>query len=807
METIAAFVGLPVVFLLSASGLGLLVERITRAELPNTLLVPVGFCTAVSLLLTVYKVGGQVEAAVATLLVGGLGGFALTRSQLRRVLDLGPIGLAAAGVYVLYLLPVLATGAWTWLGYNFVNDTAVQFLLAEHLKAAGSGTGGLPDTSGGQAITTYLGGGYPIGTHAYAATLSGVLGQPIEIVYQPFLACMAAVTALALAVVARTVVGARVAGVLAFAALASNLTLQYAFQGNIKEIGVLAAVCAAAAVAVQIVRVVSPPALAAVLGLCLAAVLGTFNAAGGPYVLAIAASLVATLLVVRGREVLCRAWLLSLALVVGVSTVASLAALTTIATFYSVASGVVGSSVAGRGGSIQEFGVLSHRMPLTQASGIWLDGRYFEPIEPDTLRDALTTAGAVIVIALLLCALVVGYRRRRPEALLAVGPVALTAAFVAPGVSPYADGKLLAILSPAVVLTAGIGLVLVWERARPAALAVGAGLLALIAVSDGFAYHDVKYAPRERMEAIGDAVDHAPGRGLILYTEAEEFAKYFDGPDRLNPDAEPITPRPVKLRDGKQRILGNFYDLDQQTLAYVQSFGQIITRRGPSASRPPASFRTVYENRFYTVWSRAARSPTVLHHIPAGLGATSATGRPACAAIGRAVTAARRAGRRVHAVGWSPPATVRFDVAGARSRSSGLPVNGNVANAVTVPGPGRAQGRVTIPEAGAYAVWLRADVLREIDVAIDGRRIGDVSGVNTPGQWLPVRSVRLGAGAHEIRVSATGRSPKPGVGWLGLLGPVALVRAERGSMQRVPLSRAQELCGQELDWVEIVADR
>ena len=39
--------------------------------------------------------------------------------------------------YILVLAPVVASGRWTWTGYNFVNDTSVQLLLAQHLPAHG----------------------------------------------------------------------------------------------------------------------------------------------------------------------------------------------------------------------------------------------------------------------------------------------------------------------------------------------------------------------------------------------------------------------------------------------------------------------------------------------------------------------------------------------------------------------------------------------------------------------------------------------------------------------------------------------
>ena len=48
--------------------------------------------------------------------------------------------LVWAATYALYIAPVVLTGHWTWPGYNFVNDTSVQLLLAEWLPEHGRAT-------------------------------------------------------------------------------------------------------------------------------------------------------------------------------------------------------------------------------------------------------------------------------------------------------------------------------------------------------------------------------------------------------------------------------------------------------------------------------------------------------------------------------------------------------------------------------------------------------------------------------------------------------------------------------------------
>lgn len=794
-----AFVGLPVAFLLTASGLGLLVERAVRVSLPNGLLVPIGFSVAVTLTLSVYVAHLHLAVACAALVVAAVGGFALAGRSALRVLRLGAPGVAGLAVYLLYAAPALATGHWTWLGYNFVNDTAVQFMLVEHLKDLGTAQV-LPATTGGQTTLTFLRSGYPLGTHAYLATLSGLLGQDVSVVYQTFLAAMAATAAMALAVLGRAIAGAWAAAAIAALALASNLTFQYALQGNIKEIGAIAACCTTAAVAAQLIRGRDPIRLAVLLGLAVASILSVYNAAGGPYAAAFGLVVAAVVVVVHGREAFTRRWVVAGTVLSVTAVVAAVAALTTALTFYDVASAVVAAKPAGG----EEFGPLGHRLPLTQSSGIWLDGRYFEPIEPGW-RELVTGIGGWIVAGLMALALVAALRRRRVELLVVLVPLALASAFIAPRVSPYADGKLLAILSPGVLMAAGIGTFVVWSRARIAGIAIAAMLVALVGISDSFAFHDTKPAPRDRLDALQDAASHAPGRGLVLSTEFEEFAKYYDPQDRINVSSDSITPRPLVPRGSdvpNAGRFGYFFDLDEMALDYVEGFDTLMIRRSPVASRPPSNFVRVYANRYYEVWRQRGTAARVLVHEPLGAEA-SAAGRASCGTVESLLSAARRTPGAEQLVAAVPARTVELDTR-AVSTVPSWPPNGVIADVVTLAGPGRAAGVVAFPATGIYDVAIRGDFVRRVSVLLDGRPVGSAGGVNTPRSWLPVTAVRVTRGRHMVGVSRGGGMLRPGDGSLGILGPVAFTLREPARLERVALHDARSLCGRRLDWIELV---
>ena len=71
-------------------------------------------------------------------------GLVFARDGLRARLNPGWAGAAGLAAYVLYMLPVIAYGHWTWSGYDFVNDSAFEMLLAQHIKGFGTALGEHP---------------------------------------------------------------------------------------------------------------------------------------------------------------------------------------------------------------------------------------------------------------------------------------------------------------------------------------------------------------------------------------------------------------------------------------------------------------------------------------------------------------------------------------------------------------------------------------------------------------------------------------------------------------------------------------
>jgi hypothetical protein len=372
---------------------------------------------------------------------------------------------------------------------------------------------------------------------------------------------------------------------------------------------------------------------------------------------------------------------------------------------------------------------------------------------------------------------------------------------VFPRVSPYAQGKLLAISSPAIVLVALAGLASVRGR-RTAILAAATGVALSLGVfaSDLLAYSHDSVAPTERVEAIRATGDRFKGEGPVLWNEFEEYAKYFARAARISSPFEAITPQQVQLR-APTYFYGHYFDLDQETLAFVEGYPIVVTRRSPAASRPPANYRLVYENKYYLGWRRTAR-PQVLTHLPEQQ-LYSPTLPVTCSALRPIVAGAPKGSELIVAL---DPELVSFEPQSDVHRSAGWDVDPSQAGSVYTTTGGHAQGVLTV-KGGPYAVWVQGDFPRSVAVYVDGRKVGSVSGQNTPGQWLQAATISLSPGRHLVRLyEKAGRAHfGPGESGTDTIGAVALQREhvpER--LQTVPLARWRTLCGKEADWVELV---
>jgi hypothetical protein len=789
-------IGAPVLMWAVCLGCGLALERMLRVRLSNGLVAVLGLCVAYVAIMPGYTAGAGDGLAIALLAAIALAGMVCARDGLRARLNPGWAGAAGLAVYVVYMLPVIAYGHWTWSGYDFVNDSSFEMLLANHIKGFGTTLGSISESSERQFLVQYLNNGYPLGTQALLGTFSGLIDTPVTVLYQGYISGLAALGAVALCTVAeRRVPGWRAAAVAA-TAICANLTYQYALQGAIKEIGLLTALCAVVALACAAISLRRPYAGGALVAIAAAAAIATYDAVAVPYLGAIVLFVGVALVLARNRPH--PRWILPLAAGGALALVLAIPSLTSFGTFLSAAQNGQGATGAGA----TQFGQLLRKLPISQLSGVWLAGEYRLPVI-GSVAGTLTTLASAAIAVLLVVSVLWALRVKDPGVLLLAGMTVLVMLIVFPRASPYAQGKLLAIGGPAVVFVALIVLAGARGRLLAPALALGGALALGIVVSDGYAYGHDRVAPTPRMEAIRQVGERFRGRGLVLWNEFEEYAKLLANDARISVPFEAITPQQVQLRKPVP-FYGHYFDLDEEQLSFVEGYPIIVTRRSPAASRPPANYRLVYENKYYLGWRRSA-APQVLSHLPEQqLYAPSAT--VSCPALAAFVSGAPAGAQLMLA---TPPELAWFDVLSDPGRSGGWVPDPVQPGAVTTTSPGQAEGTLAVAGGARYAVWVQGDFPRKVYVQVDGRTVGWVAGSDTPGQWLQAASLRLAGGHHRVRIFMLGGHRHLGPGeWprgdAGTIGAVALQREAPERLSTTPLADWRSLCGKQADWVELV---
>ena len=796
MESLAAWLLFPAVVVLVASGLGLLVGRLVHSELSPALVAPVGLCVGIVVSLPVYKAGGGAAIAAPLLAVLAVAGLALGRRDLRRTLTPGWPAIAGLLAYVLYIAPVALSGHWTWLGYNFVNDTAVNMVMVDHVAAHGVRPfEGAPSTTA-NLINGTLGSRYPMGLHGLLAALHGLVGfLPLEAVYQPFIAILAGLAAMALACLATALaVAGPAAALIGALSVGANLTYQYAGHGAFKEIAMVLVLTTAAALCRSVADrrlALGPVALLA--GVCAAGIL-VFSTAAIPYVALFAALLVTAVVLPADRPrpaVVLRAAAVGIVVVVLAALPGLADALAfgrAAAEFYRAEGGLAGVN------SVAFLGHLLRPLPLVEAVGVWPYPDYRVPLSG--VRGAAVDVAAVLAVGLGLVALVDEVRRRRLVVSLLIAPCLITYLVALPRLGPYAEAKLLVLLAPAVVFAAGMGAWALTRRIPLAGVLTGAAFALGIVYSDALAYNSARLAPVERLQALEATLDGVPRHEPVLLPEWEEWAKYFAREHSINVGPESFSPRPVDLIEYFS-YFGQSVDLDQLKQAYVQDFEWLLVRHSPTDSRPPSNYRRVATNDWYELWRRDDSLPAVVEHMSLARPERSGAQAP-CQKVQRI---ARRAQPGDALVAAPPGSAARFDY------TQRPPLGWNPATPGTVtPGrPGDPEGTVVLG-AGRYRVWIRGSSGRELEVFLDGRSVGRTHGVNNPGQWLPLTSeVAVSGGRHRVRLLRPGGDFSPGDGYAGELGPVAFEPVRpAGLVVSSPENFRRHFCGRRWDWIELV---
>jgi hypothetical protein len=781
---LAAWILLPLLVLLSAGGTGLLVERATRWTAPAGLTAPVGLAAVLLVLAVPYGLGFGAEVALAVLVAVTAAGLFLGRSRLKLVLADRWTAMSVLAVYGLYLAPVAFSGEATFAGYTFLGDNSVHFALMDHLAEDGTTRVERPPSSYAVVTDIHLANGYPLGLHYLLATLRLPLGQDVAWLYQPFLASTIGLGALPAAEILRRSGFSRwLAGAAAVVAVGAYLPFSYSLQGGLKELAMVTLVLTAAVLARDFFRAEHPRRTAVVLGLLFGGAYSIYSVGALPW---FAVMIGVVVLATAWRE---RARLRPLAVAIAILgatfVVVTLPTLAANLKFFGQGSRLLTSSEG------SDVGNLIGPLRDWQIFGIWFvdDYRLGAPDRPE-----LTFALVGVAAVLLGFGVVAAFRGAGREAALTL--LAALAVWVLVPAGIYIEGKLMAILSPAVLLGCFLGAVaLARSRHRIEAVVLALAVSAGVLVSDAMAYHGLYLAPKDRLEELATINDRFEGQGPALLPEFEEYGKHFLRDVAVNTAYEAYTPAAAVPRL-EQQTYNRWLDIDELRLDFVQRYPLIIQRRSAVASRPPAGYRLAYDGRYYRVWRRNG-PPQVTRHIPLGDHADP-TGRLSCAR-------AEALGERAEATGQQLLAVERPAPIAVPIREMALPAAWPIIpdGRVVAIGPGRAIAELRAPEAGRYRIWLRGTFGRGVDVLVDGRRVGHASDVQTPEGMALVGEVTLREGAHELQLLRGGGSLAPGNGRDEAYETLFVQPIEDPTLMEVDPDEAGELCRERLDWVAL----
>ncbi len=781
-----AWILFPALLIALALGLGLLLERIARIELPGGLLLPVGAATMIAAGQITTATDPTAELTVPVVIALALAGFLLGRTRVSRLRPDPWLVGALMVVFFAYGAPVILSGEPTLLGYIRLDDTATWLALTDRVMEHGHSLDGLAPSTYEATLAFNLGEGYPVGVFVPLGIGSALTGIDPAWIVQPYISLLAAMLVPVLWELFGGIVKARPARALAVAIAAQPaLLVGYAQWGGIKEVAAAPLIALCAALALRVSRENSAGGWIATLSVSVSALLAVLSLGGLIWVLPIL--LICAWLLHRRtgrREVLKRAGLLvggvaaiSLPLLVAVVTEGRLLPPTS-------------SSLA----SDSAQGNLVEPLGLERLAGIWPAGDFRLGAADETLAFLLVA----LVLSAAICGLVAAFRAERPGlATYVLGTLTGFALLYVFG-SPWVDGKALATASPALLALAVAGaFALIAGVYRPWGWLAVAGLVAGVLWSNALAMRDANLAPYEQLRELERIGDDIAGEGPALMTEYNPFgARHF----LREADAEgasELRRRLIPLKDGSSLEKGLWADTDDFDPGALQEYRTLVLRSSPEQSRPPSDYDLVSSGDYYDVWQRPAEATDPPGERLALGGRGSPVAEASCKEVRRL---AQGAGGLAYAPG---PTRVRLD-----ANNLSAPAAWREGDATLAPSAdGEAEAFLNVPTAGTWHLWVEGSVRGRIEARIDGERIGTARhALNNTGLYVDLGSVSLESGPHQLTLVYEGpRLTQPGSGNArpDEIGPVVLVsESPDHEVRTIPAARAKSLCHKTLDWIE-----
>ena len=622
--------------------------------------------------------------------------------------------------------------------------------MLDRVMTHGRSLTGLAPSTFEATLATSLDYGYPVGSIVPLGVMRELVRTDAAWLWQPYIACLGALLALALYSLATPLVPSRpFRAVGAVVAAQPAVLFGYSLWGGVKEIGAAVLIAAAAALLPVIGR--GTPRSVVPFAVVVAALLGVLSLGGaawlGPLLVGAAA-----LLALRSRR------LVAVGVFLVVAGLLSMPPVVAAVEWLPRSRGFTSS---------EEFGNLIEPLSWLQVFGIWPVGDFRH--SPGDLAPVyvLIAVCGVAAAAGLVWAMV-----RRSWEVVAYGTTAAVGAFaIVVAGSPWVGAKAIATAAPAVLLLALLACAaLLASGRRVEACVVGLAIAGGVLWSNALAYREVWLAPKARLAELERIGKQFAGQGPALTTEFEPYgARHFLR--RLDAEgASELRRSLVALRSGQPLAPQTYADIDRIRLSDLLAYRTLVLRRSPVSSLPPSAYALVWRGRWYDVWQRQP-GRRVLDHLPLG-GELDPSAVASCSAVLRL---ARTPGvTRLRAVTRGPVIVV-------------------------------SSSTVDIPAANSYRVWVSGTFLARVQLLVDGRAVASARHqLQWPGQFIPLARVPLAAGSHEIELRSSGSGLRPGSHGAPPfpLGSVVVAPEEDEHEVDVDPAKARTLCGRRFDWIE-----
>jgi hypothetical protein len=625
---------------------------------------------------------------------------------------------------------------------------------------------GLAPSSYLATLEPHLAKGYPLGAVMPVGVGREMVGGDTLWLYHPCVAFTAAMLTLALYQLASSVITQPwLRALAAFVGAQSALLYGYALWGGLKEVAGAAAIALAAALVWPVLR--ERPSARSFLPLAVASawLLGVLSSGAVLWLLPALGTAVLVTLLARPRADGIRA-------VVGFAAFLVVLSLPTLV--------AAPSFLANRIFEFDFLGNLVQPLEVVQLAGIWPTGDF--RFSPGASGVTYALIGLVVVAAVGSVAWAL-HRRAWPLPVYVGGAVVSCVIFF-PFVTPWIEGKALAMAAPVLPLAALAACAPLFASGRRVEGVVLAALVTGgVMWSNVLQYHDVWLAPREQLAELEGIGMRFAGQGPALMTEFQPYGVRHLLRKLDAEGASELRIRRIPLRDGRLLPKGGYANIDELDPAAVRVYRTLVLRRSPLESRPPSDYRLVSTGRWYEVWQRDETSASrVLAHAPLGT-TMQPVAVPSCGEVARLAALAGPRGRL--AVVERSPAIV-----------------------TELAGYGTDRVTVTVPTTGRYGIWIGGSIRNRLEVSVDGNGFPAVrQHLDHEGQYTPLGEIELTAGRHIVELSYSRGGLRPGSGGAEFpIGPLVLsTTTARAPVTTVASANARTLCGKSLDWVEAVS--